>query len=232
MGSHRTSDEVLRDYQKKMGVELGDEFNRLYNECAWLHLKWRDYRALFGTSSDRIDLLNAAAGGFFVMIETTMREDLLLHICRLTDQPSNKGRGRRERLSVLRLTTQVDPKIHDKVRGLVSKAIKETEFARDWRDRYIAHRDLPLALKLGARPLAKASRKKMSEAIDGIVAVLHAVEGHYLGTTVAYEHVSHLGDAETLLHILRDGVETRNDEMRTLRAGQLPAGFFKSRRPT
>ena len=68
MGSHRTSDEVLRDYQKKMGVELGDEFNRLYNECAWLHLKWRDYRALFGTSSDRIDLLNAAAGGFFVMI--------------------------------------------------------------------------------------------------------------------------------------------------------------------
>ena len=143
----------------------------------------------------------------------------------------SSGRGRRERLSILRLTEQVDPAIHNKVRGLVSKAIKKTKFARDWRDRRIAHTDLRLALKKGAKPLAPASRKRMGEAIAAIVAVLAAVEGHYCKTTTAYEHASRLGDAETLLHVLRDGVDARREEQRRLQAGGFPSGGFKPKPP-
>jgi hypothetical protein len=37
-----------------MGNDLGGQFNRLYNECAWLHLKWSEYGALFGVSQSRM----------------------------------------------------------------------------------------------------------------------------------------------------------------------------------
>jgi hypothetical protein len=53
MGSHLAPDQVMREHQKAMGLVLGTEFHGLYNECAWLYLKWRNYRALFGTSQDR-----------------------------------------------------------------------------------------------------------------------------------------------------------------------------------
>jgi hypothetical protein len=44
--------------------------------------------------------------------------------------------------------------IKESVRRLVSDAVRKTEFARDWRDRRIAHRDLELALREGANPVA------------------------------------------------------------------------------
>jgi hypothetical protein len=47
MATHRTNDEVLQEHKAKMGAALGAEFNRLWNECAGLRLKWQDYFALF-----------------------------------------------------------------------------------------------------------------------------------------------------------------------------------------
>ena len=69
---------------------------------------WRDYEALFVSGPARVDLLNSAAGGFFMLLDRTMWLDLLLHVCRLSDQPTTGPRGSRERLSILRLTSQID----------------------------------------------------------------------------------------------------------------------------
>ena len=123
------------------------------------------------------------------------------------------------------------PAIHDKVRGLVSSAVKKTKFARDWRNRHIAHRNLNLALKRGAKPLAPASRKRVKEAIAAVVAVLGTVEEHYLKATTAYEHVSHLGDAVALLHVLRDDLDARDDGLRRLEAGLRSPSDFKPKLP-
>ena len=87
MSRHLTADEVRQDYIATMGKELGGQFNRLYNECLWLHLKWSEYVSLYGTSPARIDLLNKSARGFFVLLDSSLWEDVLLHICRLTDDP-------------------------------------------------------------------------------------------------------------------------------------------------
>jgi hypothetical protein len=228
MASHLTSDEVRQNYIATMGNELGSQFNRLYNECAWLHLKWSEYMALFGVSQSRTDILNASAPGFFVLLDSSLWRDLLLHLCTLTDDP---GVGRRQTLTVRRLPTMVDPAIHHKVRGLVSAAVKKTKFARDWRNRHIAHRDLGLALNQVTKPLPPASRKRVKEAIAAIVAVLGAVEAHYRQTTTAYEHVSHLGDAEALRHVLRDGIEARDEQFQRLKAGQISPSEFKPRPP-
>jgi hypothetical protein len=42
---------------------------------------------------------------------------------------------------------------------------------------------------------------------------------------------SHLGDAEALLHVLRDGVEARDEQFRRLKAGQISPGEFKPKPP-
>ena len=222
------SDEIRQDYINKMGEELGSQFHRLWNECAWLHLKWGEYVALFGTKPSRVELLNASARGFFSLLDSSLWEDVLLHICRLTDDPQV---GRRQTLTVLRLPTLVDPAIHDKIRALVSVAVKRTKFARDWRNRHIAHRDLRLALNRGAKRLAPASRKRVRDAIAAIVTVLGAVEQHYRKTTTAYDHVSHLGDAEALLYVLRDGVEARDERLRRLTTGYGRPDDFKPKPP-
>jgi hypothetical protein len=223
---HMTREEVRQDYIAKMGDELGSQFNRLHNECAWLHLKWSEYVALFGAKQSRVDLLNASARGFFGLVQTSLWEDVLLHICRITDEPE-VGRRKRQTLSVRRLPALVELSIEEKIRKLVSAAVKKSEFARDWRDRHIAHRDLKLALKEGAKPLAGASRQGVKDAIGAIVATLTAVEQHYRKSETAYEHVSQLGDAEALLYVLRDGVRARDKRLRRLTSGEHRPEDFK-----
>lgn len=73
-------------YVKNMGVDLGRVFFRLSNECGYLHVKWQAYVALFGTNENRVALLNRAAAGFTRMLQDMLWEDVLLHICRMTDR--------------------------------------------------------------------------------------------------------------------------------------------------
>ncbi len=90
---------------------------------------------------------------------------------------------------------------------------------------------LNLALKQGAKPLAPASRAKVKKAIAAIVAVLGAVEHYYREMKTGYEYVSQLGDAVALLHVLRDGVEARDERLRRLTMGEPRPDDFKPTPP-
>ena len=160
----KSAEETRAEYLAAMGLDLGPVFHALWNECAWLHLKWREYRELFGGSSERVDLLNSAAGLSFRIIQDSLWEDILLHLCRLTDPPSI---GKKENLTVLRLPGMVDAAIRAEVEGAVESLEQRTAFARDWRNRHIAHSDLMLALDESLTPLAPASRAKVAEALSG-----------------------------------------------------------------
>ena len=61
MGNERTADELRAYRLNKLGQNLGQVFHALSNDVAWLQVKWAEYRELFGTSSERIDILNSAA---------------------------------------------------------------------------------------------------------------------------------------------------------------------------
>jgi hypothetical protein len=172
MAQH-TSDELAQVFGAGMGPELGPLFHKLWLECAALHLKWGEYVALFGTGQSRVDVLNKAAPVFAHVVESVLREDVLLHICRLTDAPFPKRRTGQHRLTVNRLRPLVAEPLREHVRRLAEVAASKAGFARDWRDRHIAHRDLLLALNPdGAKPLAAATGQAISEAIEAIAAVL------------------------------------------------------------
>lgn len=106
-----------------------------------------------------------------------------------------------------RLPELVDSAIELEVRKRLTVLRKKSEFARDWRDRHIAHTDLRLALEQStSEPLAPASRQKVNEAIASIAAVFAVVEQHYCQAQTGYEHAFQLGDAEALLHVIRESV--------------------------
>ena len=85
MSGEQTADQVKKENLDKLGPQLGPVFSELRDDLAWLQVKWGEYRELYGTSSERIELMNSAAGLFFRILQDAMWEDALLHLCRLTD---------------------------------------------------------------------------------------------------------------------------------------------------
>ena len=215
MGFYMTAYEVEQEHLRVMGAEMGPLFHRLYNECAWLQITWAQYVELFGTKPERIDLLNQAAGLFFRIVQDTLWENTLLSLTRLTDPPESGGKNN---LTIRRLPTLLKEADREEkeVERLVSNANDATKFARDWRNRHIAHRDLSLSLGQGAEPLAPASRKQVKEAIDAVCNVIQRVYLIYLHSELRLGVMPpQLDGAESLVYVIRDGVEA--DEARRKR---------------
>jgi hypothetical protein len=201
-----------------MGSELGEQFFRLVNECFHLRLKWRDFVSLFGTNDRRIDLINEAAGSFFGRLQDSLWEDALLTISRLTDRPTIAGK---DTLTVQRLPLLVEARLRGRVKTLLQECLQKCSFARDWRNRSIAHRELTLAIQdPSAQPLAPGSRQTVREAVESIEALLNAVESHYLRSEIGFEHTVSVGDAESLLYVIRDGVEAARSRHERLVSGR------------
>jgi hypothetical protein len=127
-----TEPQLKQRYRDVMGNELGEVFHNLMQEAAFLHLKWNEYLALFGTGPERVDLLNKAAPGFFHLVQDSWWDDLLLHVSRMTDD-------RNDVLTVKRLPRLVQVAIRDEVHARLGVFDKAAKFARDLRNLHIAH---------------------------------------------------------------------------------------------
>ena len=223
---HSDAEAVEAQHLATLGPELGPVFHCLHNEVAWLYIKWEQFRALYGTSRERVELLNASAALLFRVLHDTMWKDVLVHLCRLTDPPKV---GKKLNLSITRLPGLIDdPTLRDTVKQLVESAIHSAAFARDWRNRNIAHRDLALALRQSTQPLEEATRAKIGASAMAIARCLNCISLGYMNSTCGYEEVHHPGDATDLLYLLDDGI--RAGEARRERASKgllLPEDYIQ-----
>jgi hypothetical protein len=208
----RTAAEAKAHNIEKMGADLGELYDALWQQLAWLYRKWEEYVALFGKSPERIELLNRAAPAFFRIVQDSLFEDILLHIARLTDKPET---GKKSNLTILRLPQAVtDVNIRQATEVAMDGALRASEFCRDWRNRHIAHRDLDLAFGKGAKPLAEASREKVKVALKALSDALNVVAQHYLDTTTIFDLDRGLGGAENLVGVLGEGIKARDLRLR------------------
>jgi len=183
-----------------------------------LWMKWKEYRALYGTNPETIDLLNQAAPAFFHHLQSVLWEDVLLHLCRLTDPVKSAGK---DNLTLACLPAAItEPPIQRKVQSLVEIAQQKTAFARDWRNRRLAHKELPPTSQEPVS-LALASRRHVEEALAAIRDAMNCIENHYENSPVRYEDVIEpLGGAASLLSCLRKGVDVPRRERDSLLAGK------------
>lgn len=202
---NRTSEETKREYVEKMGAELGTIFNLLWSEVVSVNWTWNEFLELYVKKPSRIELLNKSAAFFFKTIQSVLWDNTLLHISRLTDPEKSAGKAN---LSIQQLPGLVSPELRPELQNLVSLAIKKSAFSRDWRNRYIAHRDLNLTISdEPVKPLQIASSENVNEALRAIEAVLNAISHSYMASTTAFSNsIVHSG-AEHLLYVLDDGLK-------------------------
>lgn len=202
--STKTPSEAKAVHVAAMGPDLGVLYSALWQEVAWIHSKWAHYVALFGTKPERVELLNKAAPAFFRLVQDTLWENVILHIARLTDSPQSVGKPN---LSIKRVPALVsDLALKTRIEALVTTCVLSADFARDWRNRHLAHRDLARATAEVADPLLPASRAKVKEVLSNFCDLLNALSQHYLDSTSFFDMSGTPGDAEQLLYVLDDGL--------------------------
>lgn len=206
MAEYSTEDQIRNEVVTAMGSPLGDLYFALYKEVVWLHLKWKDFRALFASSRERVDLLNRVAPDFFGNLQRMMFEDTLMHLCRLTDPPQSMGH---DNLTLQRLPDCCISvtALCSQVQSNVDAAKQQTQFARDWRNRALAHREL--SQPTGLQPLAPANLQSVEDALEKIRETMNCIEQHYQNSIVNYaESVEPPGGVESLLRHLKKSLET------------------------
>jgi hypothetical protein len=208
MGDVLTGEQVRMEAIAAMGSPLGEIYHSLGDEVSWLHLKWNDFRQLFA-DRETVDLLNSAAPAYFHDLQRQTWEDVLLYLCRVTDPPKSSGKSN---LTIQRLPDLVsDEQLRLILQHLVNDAVQKTAFARDWRNRRLAHTEL--SLDDNSQPLASASRKHVEDALAAIRILMNRLEQPYLNETVSYEQpIPALGGVESFIAVLRKGVDARHAE--------------------
>jgi hypothetical protein len=208
--SHRTADEAKKSWISVMGEAFGLPCAQLWQEIAYLHQKWMQYLILFGTDPERVELLNDTAPAFFRLVQDLLWNETILHIARITD-PCETVKGKSN------LTIQILPKLltddslRNGVQALVNKALTQSEFCRDWRNKHIAHSDLRLALGQPAAPLKNGSRKQVNDILQTLAETMNLMQGHYLDSETHYKFDCYRGGASDLLEVLKDGVMVQQE---------------------
>ena len=174
---------------------------------------------MYGTNAERIELLNSTAPAFFRTVQDCLWEDTLLHLARITDLSRTGGK---DNLTIRRISSMVpNPEHRAKVAELIEKAINATTFARDWRNRRIAHRDLMLALDRRTEPLAAASRAHVKGALAALGDVLNFLSNRYLQSTTMFEFAAEpsAGGGSSMLFYLLVGREAELQRRERLKNG-------------
>ena len=213
------NDPVRTQYEAELGPQLGAVFAELWQELTGLLLIWQEFRALFAEGPERIQILNKSTGSFFFLLQKLMWEMILLCLARLTDPASSPGRGTRANLTVLALEPFVKSELQPGIKRLANVALERTAFARDWRNRYVAHKDLALALgQSNAQPLSSGSRADVTAAIEAIGEMLNFIDRAYNDRTTWLELIEPLTGAQSLVRVIERGLkgleEDRDAELR------------------
>jgi hypothetical protein len=220
MSDVRTAEEVRAAKHTAMPNQLGELHYLLAHDLTVLHFKWRTFIELYCTSEERIELLNATAHHFFSDLQGILWEDVLLHINRLTQKATTFGH---ENLTIEQLLTHVsDDALKGRLKVLIEAAKAKCDFAQDWRNRHIAHRNLPPLDGRTPEPLASATRQNVEDALAAVRATMNAVESHYEHATTHYPGIESPYGAGALIMFLQKGFEAMQREEKAFRNRNSP----------
>lgn len=185
MPGKQSSDDVRREYERKLGREFGGLFWHLWNDWANARLAYQEFNELFG-ETHAAGQLASMAPLFTGDILRIFARSLILDISRLTDP---EGSGQRRNITIRAIPAHIagHALLLQEVEGLIDVADDKAKFARAMRDKQLAHRDLLVAdYPRGVN--AKDILTRSNEAISAIHGVLAAVGQALLGSDMM-DHV-------------------------------------------
>jgi len=206
MSSEKSADQVKQTFIDGFPAGTGELAHWLWSDITHLHMNWRNYRQLFGTDQETVDLLNTIAFSYFSMTERTLRQDTLMRICRITDPPFSDRAQKRPNASLRQLLLQTSTSLPAELRTEVESSLQVLDELsrpiRDLRNKRFAHSDLDEVLQLKIEPLPGIRRQQVEDVLARIREAYALLEGHFLNSTTAFEHVVHTNDAKKLIYHL------------------------------
>ena len=197
----------------------------LWQDCVQLH---SDLGALnyFHESEERVVLMNATAPEFFSWLQQTMWQAMFLQVCRFTDPAKTSGKDNLSLHFLLQATVSDRSDIDQRrVLKLVEEAVSRSEFARDWRNKWIAHRDLLVAIYVNLR--ASATLLQMRHSVSAIAAAMDAMDP--AGAQTAWDTNWSMQGCRVLLLYLQEGLISHNERRAACERGELMWGEIWSK---
>lgn len=201
--SSRNSKEVLEYHIEVLGEELGMIFNILYADILYLHLNWGEYECMFGdVSQENIDLMKTFRPSFFRVVQNSIFESVVLRICRLVDPETTMGK---KNLSLFQLSRLVDSEISDNVNIKLEKIKEKSKSCIDWRNRWIAHKDLEVSLESSEKKLQHLSRNDINAILKELENLLEIMHNYYFQSSVLLINVKQ-SNGTKVLNAIRKGL--------------------------
>lgn len=207
-------------------AEVQTLWTALHKEVVWLHGRWIIYRQLYGTSSERVKLLNESAGTFFNILQNTLLHDVQLSLSKIGD-PAGKGKNKNLTLDALieQLRALGEDVIADKLDPIVANFATACSKLRNRRNKWIAHFDLATMTSQTTSSRMGPSRTEIEEALAALRDAMNCVDLHYRDTQTMYEHFAMQSDGEALIYSLMRG--RRYKEL--VANGAIPKTDFRTR---
>jgi hypothetical protein len=119
----------------------------------------------------------------------------------MTDSPTT---GKKSNLTIQSLPPLIsDTELQGEVQNLCDKALVAAEFAREHRNKRIAHQDHDYLSNHSSDPLRGINRKLIEEMLAALRAVLNRLDLHFRDNTVIYEDFVGESGARLLVYKLR-----------------------------
>lgn len=186
--------------------DVSELWSELDYEVTWLHGRWQIYKQLFGTSEERVEILNRSAGTFALVLQDLLLDDVQLGLAKLGDAAET---GRFKNLTVTALV-QVLSNHEPDLAPTLSASLKAYQGAcdkiRTRRNKWIAHFDHDTLVSRRATPLTGPSREEIELALSALRDVMNAVQLHFNDSQTAYELIMLESDGEHLLAMLKRGI--------------------------
>lgn len=187
-------------YSEKIPESIRTMVMWLCQEVTSLQSKWDFYLELF-SKKQNTDLLSDLARFSFNIIEESLRFDMIMAVCRLSDPVKSSGQ---ENLSFAQLVENCS-----NIAGLdsiQSKFQNACEPVRKLRNKRVGHKDLNTFIKPSGHPLPGIHKEHMDLIVELASNILRTVFQHYAGGDL-YFHTIARGDAKDLIFWLSQGRE-------------------------
>jgi hypothetical protein len=193
-----------------MPPAAGEVFRTLWQEIQNIHLTWTVNRQLFGTSPERVALLNRFGGLAFGVYQHLLTRHVILAIFRLLDPTTQRG-GKDVNLCLERLADEVtadSPTCGASLTPLLAEIRSLMAPHADLRNKVAAHNDFHTTPTLydGTSTVLVPSRQLIETVLERIRTFMNIVQRHYgEGESHYYDStLSEPGDGETLIQYLNE----------------------------
>jgi hypothetical protein len=188
-------------------------FDYLKLEVLTLHVIWlRIFRPLFA-SEENAKLFYHATPNTFGVFQGALLDNVCLALTRLADPPQSMNK---DNMCLAQLINTLDPNAdQDLIKTLETQLEcfkQKCQLFRDRRNRWTAHRDLKTVQDMTIDPPPSFSRADVEAALKELRVFMDEVQMYFENAATAYEHTSMPDDGETLINLLKKGMEAQNQE--------------------